>query len=266
MSLLIQEPPLQVLPSLAVKVGLNEAIVLQQIHYWLLKSNNVRDGHRWVYNSYSEWNKQFPFWSRNTLIRTFNRLEKQGYLISANYNKAKFDKTKWYRIDYQRLDGKSFTQNGHARNPELEDGGTKNGQTNTKRLPETTSETNNKHSASPSNAPSVHQLEDDFETVWKQYPNKKGKKDAFNHYKAWRKKSKSNTNDHLLKRLSIYKDYIEANKSWYHPMNGSTWFNGRFDDDWSTDGATTQSSFDEDKFFNDNSNPIPDVNADELPF
>ena len=37
MSLLISEPPLQVLPSLAVKIGLNEAIVLQQIHYWLLK-------------------------------------------------------------------------------------------------------------------------------------------------------------------------------------------------------------------------------------
>ena len=53
MSLLISEPPLQVLPSLAVKIGLNEAIILQQVHYWLLKSNNIRDGYKWVYNSYS---------------------------------------------------------------------------------------------------------------------------------------------------------------------------------------------------------------------
>ena len=112
MSLLISEPPLQVLPSLAVKIGLNEAIILQQVHYWLLKSNNVRDGYKWVYNSYSEWNKQFPFFSRNTMIRAFNSLEKQGLLITANYNKAGFDKTKWYRIDYEKLVGKRSTQNG----------------------------------------------------------------------------------------------------------------------------------------------------------
>lgn len=34
-NLLLDEPPLQVMPTLATKVGLNESIVLQQIHYWL---------------------------------------------------------------------------------------------------------------------------------------------------------------------------------------------------------------------------------------
>jgi len=33
--LLIDEYPLQVLPSLAVIYGLNEAIILQQVHYWI---------------------------------------------------------------------------------------------------------------------------------------------------------------------------------------------------------------------------------------
>ena len=42
--LLIDEPPLQVLPSLAREIGLNEAIMLQQIHYWLLKSGNEFEG------------------------------------------------------------------------------------------------------------------------------------------------------------------------------------------------------------------------------
>ena len=230
MSLLISEPPLQVLPSLAVKIGLNEAIILQQIHYWLLKSNNVRDGYKWVYNSYSEWNKQFPFFSRNTMIRAFNSLEKQGLLITANYNKASFDKTKWYRIDYEKLAGKRSTQNGYTSNPKWVDGDTQNGQTNTNRLPETTSENNNKHSASHSNALSVSQLEEKFEEVWSKYPNKKGKKQAFNHYKAWRKSSAKHTNEYLLERLKKYLTYCQQNNSWYHPMNGSTWFNGRFDD------------------------------------
>ena len=230
MSLLISEPPLQVLPSLAVKIGLNEAIILQQIHYWLLKSNNVRDGYKWVYNSYSEWNKQFPFFSRNTMIRAFNSLEKQGLLITANYNKASFDKTKWYRIDYEKLAGKRSTQNGYTSNPKWVDGDTQNGQTNTNRLPENTTENNNKHSASHSNALSVSQLEEKFEEVWSKYPNKKGKKQAFNHYKAWRKSSAKHTNEYLLERLKKYLTYCQQNNSWYHPMNGSTWFNGRFDD------------------------------------
>ncbi|HHT8277909.1 DNA replication protein [Pediococcus pentosaceus] len=73
-------------------------------------------------------------------------------------------------------------------------------------------------------------LENDFEIIWKDYPNKTGKKQAFNHYKNWRKKSKNNTNDYLMNKLAMYKKHLALN-SWKRPMNGSTWFNGRFDDE-----------------------------------
>ena len=141
-NLLISEPPLQVLPTLAVRVGLKEAIVLQQFHYWLQRSGNNRDGYKWIYNSYDEWHKQFPFFSKVTLRRTINSLEKQGYLISGNYNKAGFDKTKWYRIDYQRM-SKACDQNDHTRCSNRSHAGDQNEQTNTNRLPETTTETTN---------------------------------------------------------------------------------------------------------------------------
>ena len=74
MSLLIQEPPLQVLPSLAVKLGVNDAIILQQIHYWLLRSNFEFDQKKWVYNSLKDWQKQFPFFSEDTIFRALKRL------------------------------------------------------------------------------------------------------------------------------------------------------------------------------------------------
>jgi hypothetical protein len=73
-------------------------------------------------------------------------------------------------------------------------------------------------------------LENDFEIIWKDYPNKTGKKQAFNHYKSWRKKSKENTNYYLMNKLAMYKKHLALN-SWKKPMNGSTWFNGRFDDE-----------------------------------
>lgn len=101
--LLINEPPLQVLPSLAVRIGLNKAILLQQIHYWLVHTANVRDGRKWVYNSVADWQKQLPFWSERTIRYEFAALEKEGLILTGNFNQAGFDRTKWYTIDYDAL-------------------------------------------------------------------------------------------------------------------------------------------------------------------
>lgn len=102
--LLINESPVVVILSLAVKIGLNEAMVLQQIHYWLATSKHDIDERRWVYNTYEEWQKQFPFWSVSTIKLTFRSLEMMmGYLLSENWNRMKMEKTKWYSIDYEKL-------------------------------------------------------------------------------------------------------------------------------------------------------------------
>jgi len=102
--LLLNEKPLIVLPTLATKIGLNEAIILQQIHYWLMQKRNLRDGYYWTYNSYEDWNQQFPFWSKSTIKRALSSLEKQNLIIKGNYNKMKRDRTNWYRINYQELE------------------------------------------------------------------------------------------------------------------------------------------------------------------
>lgn len=103
-ALLINEPPLQVLPSLAVAIGLNEAIVLQQIHYWTLRLRPAEDGEVWVYNSAPQWREQFPFWSEDTILRTLKSLRSIGVLVAERRAKNSFDKTFYYRIDRQVLD------------------------------------------------------------------------------------------------------------------------------------------------------------------
>lgn len=106
-NLLLDEHPLLVMPRLATLIGLNEAIVLQQVHYWLKTKENDQqdyiDGHYWVYNTYEQWQEQFPFWSIMTIRRTFTKLENMNLLIVGNYNMAGFDKTKWYSINYVTL-------------------------------------------------------------------------------------------------------------------------------------------------------------------
>ena len=105
-NLLFNENPLVILPELAVNIGLNEAIVLQQLHYWLQKSTKIKDGKSWVYNSIREWQEQFPFWSVDTIRRALNRLINSGIVIKGEYNKTSFDKTTWYTINYDVLEEK----------------------------------------------------------------------------------------------------------------------------------------------------------------
>lgn len=146
--LLLNEQPLLVMPQLAAKIGLIEAIVLQQIHYWntinAQTNNNFKDGYYWTFNSYEQWQEQFPFWSIATIKRTINSLEKKKKLIiSANYNKLKIDRTKWYRIDYEALENletsplyqNDLTNVSSCTNQEVN---------MSKPLPETNTETNTK--------------------------------------------------------------------------------------------------------------------------
>lgn len=234
-NLLLDERPLIVLPSLAAMLNsLDEAVILQQIHYWIEKRQNYREGRYWVYNSMENWMQQFPWIkSRTTLTRYFNNLEKKGLLITGNYNKAGFDKTKWYTIDYSTLS--DFEQRLYrtctTSDQNLVNGMNRTCTTNTIDYTEITSESTTNKQANAVSADA--DLSESFNELWNLYPKKQGKKDAFRHYKAWRKKSKDNTDDYLLRKLNEYKAYLAANQ-WLHPMNGSTWFNGRFDDDYST--------------------------------
>jgi len=90
-------------PDLAKLIGLHEAITLQQIHYWIEKKMHFRDGFYWVYNTYGGRRAQVPFMSIETIKRCIGNLEKLGVVVSGNYNKKGYDKTKWYTINYPKL-------------------------------------------------------------------------------------------------------------------------------------------------------------------
>ncbi len=106
--LLLNKYPLLIIPELAELIGLNEAIILQQIHYWVEinreADKNFKDSFYWTYNSYEGWRKQFPFWSVDTIKRAVASLKRQRLVICGNYNQLKIDRTQWYRIDYVMLD------------------------------------------------------------------------------------------------------------------------------------------------------------------
>jgi hypothetical protein len=124
--LLIDEPPLQVLPTLAQLIGLNEAITLQQVHYWLSTVRKTkgermgridRSGQAWIFNRYEAWQEDnFPFWSVPTIRRIFKNLVEWGLVKCKTGSQLDLDpvdrprsrngipdQTLWYSIDYDRL-------------------------------------------------------------------------------------------------------------------------------------------------------------------
>ncbi|MDB8805043.1 hypothetical protein [Romboutsia sp. 1001216sp1] len=110
-AVLFDEFPILVDRVLAEKIGLNEAIVIQQLHYWIMQNKrqkkNFYDGIYWTFNSFNKWQSDtFYFWSVRTLTRIFKKLEDEGILLVGNYNKKGYDRTKWYSINYKILNSK----------------------------------------------------------------------------------------------------------------------------------------------------------------
>lgn len=104
-SLLLPEPPLQVLPSLAEAMGLENAIVTQQLHYLLLNPKNGRlvNGERWIFNTYEQWRSEFfPFWSERTVRRVFGALEEM-HVIESCQPEGAMSRRKYYRINHGML-------------------------------------------------------------------------------------------------------------------------------------------------------------------
>lgn len=115
-SLLIDEPPMLMLPSLAkVLKSADKAIIVQQIHYWLQIKRKAKDtrsfkeGRWWVYNSFREWHKQFIWISERTIQRHFKDLVAQGIIIVGNFNNQNYDRTNWYTLSYERLNELTMT-------------------------------------------------------------------------------------------------------------------------------------------------------------
>lgn len=76
---LLDSHPLLLDKKLAIILGLNQALLVQQIHYWLEKNKeagrNFHQGKYWTYNTLDQWQEEFPFWGRSTIKRTLKGLE-----------------------------------------------------------------------------------------------------------------------------------------------------------------------------------------------
>lgn len=86
--------------DMAQKFGLNEAILLENIKFWIQKNraneSHFYDGCTWTYNSVVAFREIFPYMGPKAIRAALERLIEAGVLRKGNYNTKSTDHTTWY--------------------------------------------------------------------------------------------------------------------------------------------------------------------------
>lgn len=90
-------------PELGQCFGVCEALLIQQIHFRCSVNGHQIDGNLWMWNSVKDWSQEIRM-SEATVKRALSNLEKIGVVHSGVFNRHKYDRTKWYRVNYEALE------------------------------------------------------------------------------------------------------------------------------------------------------------------
>ena len=84
--------------EVARELGVNAAVVVQQLHYWTTKGfGRSIKGRVYIYNTYEQWQEQFAFMSLRTVNRVFKKLEADEIVFT--YRKG-YDRTSHWSLNY----------------------------------------------------------------------------------------------------------------------------------------------------------------------
>ena len=115
--------------DVAEKYGVNAAIILQNIGYWIKQNEanetNFYDGRYWTFNSKRAYGELFPYMSKRQIETAFQKLIEDGVIVTGNYNKLAYDRTLWYALTQK---GKSILHFGEMEKPKTANGTPQNGE------------------------------------------------------------------------------------------------------------------------------------------
>lgn len=196
---LIGGSKLMIEPILATKLGLNEAIFIGLLHYWITKSKHKIDNKKWVFNSISSWQEQLPFLSERTIKRTIANLKELGFIVVKKMDKNPLNQTNWYSIDYKKIE--ELKKSLNIKTPKLK------------------SKEKREKSAEKKSNEGAENYSELFLEFYKEFPRKSGgKKLAFIEFmKLDLKKQKlaiSSAKKYALSVQTVEEKYIKTAKRW----------------------------------------------------
>lgn len=218
-------------PLIAKEVGIECAILLYNIEFWIEKNkaNNKHfyDGKFWTYNSTKAFTDLFPYMTKDVIYKALQKLIKNGYLVKANFNQSAFDRTCWYALGDKMQVAKQQTPFCQTENSILPNDKMQVAkQQNDNNVSDINTDINHfKNTNKESVASKASEYSEDFEKFWGEYPRKLNKKLAF---KAWNTCLKAKVNAELL--ISKAKEYAQIVKAKgtqeQYIKHAQSWLNG----------------------------------------
>ena len=102
--LITPEKPLLIPPLVAREIGLEAAIILQQIHYFSQSSKHIlRDGQRWFYLTLEGWAEKLPFFKMSTIRRAIGKLRQLELINVHRHSQHTWYQANWYTIHTENV-------------------------------------------------------------------------------------------------------------------------------------------------------------------
>ena len=87
-------------PDIAQRVGVNAAVIYQNIFWWTKKNaangKHIKDGYVWTFNSRTAFAKLFPYLTVSQIKTALLKLCDSGLIVKGEYNALGLDRTNWY--------------------------------------------------------------------------------------------------------------------------------------------------------------------------
>lgn len=114
--------------SVAVEVGVNAAVVLENIAFWVRANRKAgrhkHDGKHWTYGSTRHFAELFDYLSEKQVRGALDKLITCGYVETGNFNRSAYDRTRWFTLTEK---GERATQERQSEKPTKAKGATGNG-------------------------------------------------------------------------------------------------------------------------------------------
>ena len=175
--------------EVAVKYGVNAAVLLHNIHHWCLKNKanekNYHDGMYWTYNSRTAFSRLFPYLSERQVKTALDKLIEDGIIAIGDYNNDRWKRPTWYAVTEK---GFSLLQNSTYDDAEMSDRSDKSAIS-------TITDINTDRNADRKPDKSVMCDCPGFDDFWNVYPRHVAKQNALKSWKALK------PNDELLQAI-----------------------------------------------------------------
>ena len=114
--------------SVAVEVGVNAAVVLENIAFWVRANRKAgrhkHDGKHWTYGSTRHFAELFDYLSEKQVRGALDKLITCGYVETGNFNRSAYDRTRWFTLTEK---GERATQERQSEKPTKAKGAAGNG-------------------------------------------------------------------------------------------------------------------------------------------